>query len=108
MTAKRREPGAHLFPRLSQFASGYLHQDFVVEHKTPRGALRAFLADASPDERAELLADVERFLAASVLRPWSEVRAAFLALGGAWAPRSRAELVELARRARVHTGSIGR
>lgn len=108
MTARSREPGAHLFPRLSQFASGYLHQDFVLEHKTPGGALQAFLADASPAERAELLADVERFLAESLLRPWSEVRDAFLALGGAWAPRSRAALVELARSARGHTGSIGR
>ncbi len=100
MTEKSRELGAQPFPRLSRFASGYLHQDFVIEHKTPGGALKAFLADASPDERAELLADVERFLAESLWRPWSEVRAAFLALGGAWAPRSRAELVALVRGAR--------
>ncbi len=100
MTLRSRAIRAHLFPRLSQFAAGYLHQDFGIEHKTPAGALEAFLADASPVERAGLLAEVERFLEESVARPWTEVRAAFLALGGAWAPRSRAELLDLAKRVR--------
>ena len=45
------------FPHLAAFLAGYLHQDFVLDHKTPAGALKAFLADAGPKDRAALVAD---------------------------------------------------
>ncbi|MGE3959585.1 MAG: contact-dependent growth inhibition system immunity protein [Vicinamibacterales bacterium] len=84
-----------LFPRLAEFAAGYLHQDFPVEHKTPEGALRAYLADVNPDERAELEQELARFRDAAKRATWRDVREAFEALGAAWRPLSRAALDDL-------------
>ena len=47
MTARKRNPlHPDLFPRLAEFAAGYLHQDFALEHETPEHARRAFFDDA--------------------------------------------------------------
>ncbi|HUR33887.1 MAG TPA: contact-dependent growth inhibition system immunity protein [Vicinamibacterales bacterium] len=89
------DPGR--FPSLAQFAAGYLHQDFALDHQTPLGAVRAFLRDASTDERAQLRDDLQRFLAAAAVHPWAEVVTAFRRLGAAWHPRTRAELASLLR-----------
>jgi hypothetical protein len=85
------------FPHLRQFVGGYLHQDFVEEHGTPAAALEAFLRDADRDERAAFIAEAAAFLAEADGLAWSDVRAAFDALGGAWLPRSRAALSALLR-----------
>lgn len=86
---------AERFPHLAAFLSGYLHQDFVLDHKTPAGALAAFLADAGAEERAGLRAEWQHFKRAIEGRLWREVRDAFTALGGAWRPGSRTALLDL-------------
>lgn len=83
------------FPHLSTFLAGYLHQDFTLDHKTPADALRAFLAEASTKEREALERDWRSFLDASSGLQWRYLRAAFLQLGGAWQPASRAALLAL-------------
>jgi hypothetical protein len=95
--AKPRGLGPEKFPRLRQFVGGYLHEDFVQEHHTPTGARDAYLRDASRDERTAFEAEAAAFLEATDHLGWSEVRAAFGALGGAWLPRSRAALAALLR-----------
>lgn len=82
------------FPALYAFLSGYLHEDFVVEHKTPRAASRAFVRDARPAEQRALQQEAARFIAISGDWPWRDVRRAFSDLGARWAPKSRAALVE--------------
>lgn len=96
MSARSRNPlHPDLFPRLAAFASGYLHQDFTLEHVTPEDALRAFMTDANDEERASLHAELERFHEAATAATWADAREAFEALGGAWRPRSRAALESL-------------
>lgn len=94
-SVKKGALDASEFPALEQFLSGYLHQDFVLEHKTPQGALRAFLADAAREERDALFEELARFLTRSRGMAWNDVRQAFLALGSAWNPPSRAVLSAL-------------
>lgn len=93
--AKPRSLGPDNFPRLRQFVGGYLHEDFVQEHDTPTGARDAYLRDASHGERTAFQAEAAAFLEATDHLEWSEVRALFGALGGAWLPRSRAALAAL-------------
>lgn len=96
MSARTRNPlHPDLFPRLAEFMAGYLHQDFELDHKTPEGALRAFLDDANEDERAGLRSELDRFKQAAKDASWIDVKEALDALGGAWRPRSRAALDEL-------------
>lgn len=83
------------FPALSQFAAGYLHEDFVAEHGTAKGAREAFLRDASARERAAFGREGQRFVEETAGLPWAEARAAFTMLGGAWRPASRAALTAL-------------
>lgn len=88
------------YPALRQFLAGYLHQDFVVEHRTASRALDAFAGDANQTERRALERDVARFLAATEGRPWAEVQREFARLGGAWTPRTRTALMALFNRVR--------
>lgn len=90
-------PAADRYPALAQFVAGYLHQDFVAEHGTPAGAVRAFLREANDDERAAFRAEARQFLEAAAFRGWSDVTQAFADLGGAWLPSSRADLLTLIR-----------
>ena len=96
----RRSPSnasvnASALPHLSAFLSGYLHQDFFLDHPTPGAALRAFLDESSLAERRALQRDWSRFLEATHGWAWRDVRRAFADLGGAWLPASRAALAEL-------------
>ena len=86
---------ASALPHLSAFLSGYLHQDFFLDHPTPGAALRAFLDESSLAERRALQRDWSRFLEATHGWAWRDVRRAFADLGGAWLPASRAALAEL-------------
>jgi hypothetical protein len=79
-------------PALADFLSGYLHQDFVAEHRTPARAYRAFLADASPLEIRNLQRESRAVLAATRAASWPAMREAFAALNSVWAPPSRAAL----------------
>lgn len=94
--AKRRAVTPEEYPALSQFLAGYLHEDFVLDHKTPEGARDAFLKDANAKERSAVRKDLERFLADSNAETWSAVRTDFSGLGGSWAPKSRAALASFA------------
>ena len=78
------------FPELQRFFEGYLHEDFVQEHGTPEGALRAFEADASDAERRRLRDDARRMLAIVENDDLDDVRALLARLGARWWPRSRA------------------
>lgn len=93
---KKRAATPEDYPALSQFLAGYLHEDFVLDHKTPEGARDAFLKDANAKERAAVRKDLERFLAEGDAAAWSAVRSDFSALGGAWTPKSRAALTSFA------------
>lgn len=82
-------------PHLHAFLAGYLHQDFLVDHTTPAGALAAFLRDASADERRALGSDWRAFLVAAEGLSWTEERALFASLGGSWSPATRTVLRRL-------------
>ena len=104
MTARHREP-AHArrvtpkdFPALASFLSGYLHEDFLVEHGSPGQAAAAFLADASPDERRQVDDELRRLLTDTRGWPLGDLRRALKILGAAWSPSDRSELEALAAR----------
>jgi len=80
------------YPALSSFFSAYLHEDFVLEHRTPSLAMAAFCLKASDGQRRALREDCERFLRATKDWQWKDVKAAMRDLGGSWAPRSRSAL----------------
>ena len=89
------------FPMLSQFVGGYLHQDFMLDYKTPAEALVAFLKEASATERAQFRREAARFIKESAHLAWADARRAFESLGGAWSPSSRRGLVALLARAEL-------
>jgi hypothetical protein len=70
-----------------------MHEDFVQEHGSPEGALRAFHADAGDDERRRLRADAKKLLEMVEDGELETVRELLAKLGAKWTPRSRAALV---------------
>ena len=90
-----RGTGDAEFGRLAVLLDGYLHQDFRVEYGGHEGAARAFVRDASDEERAAAASALKGFLA------WAEEaerplwQAALRAAGGAWRPRSLEPLREV-------------
>jgi hypothetical protein len=89
---RRTSPSPGNFPALAAFLSGYLHEDFALDYRTPDGARRAFEKDATGKERRELRNDARRFADETKGWTWSRRRAAYIRLGGAWLPESAAEL----------------
>ena len=84
------------FKVLAAFLQGYLHQDFLVDHKTPLGALAAFRREAAPEEVTELKSEIERFLEGSRILPFATVQRIFTGeLHSGWMPQSREDLVRL-------------
>ena len=83
------------YPQLRQFFEGYLHEDFVQEHRSPEGALRAFEAEASPAELRRFRAEARRLLARVEAEELDEIRELLAKLGARWAPRSRAAVAKL-------------
>lgn len=83
------------FPRLSEFARGYLHQDLVLEHGSPLQAALAFVNDLSVAERQEAAAEAFRFR--GIIHDWrnAEANEAVAALGGAWKFVAKGELFEV-------------
>ena len=51
---------AHNFPKLAEFARGYLHQDVVAEYGSFSQAAQAYLRDLTAAERTELSSEVTR------------------------------------------------
>ena len=78
------------FPELRRFCEGYLHEDFVQEHGTAQGALRAFEEDASKFERRRLAQEAERMLTIVESEDLDEIRRLLAQLGSRWRPPSRA------------------
>ena len=83
------------YPQLRQFFEGYLHEDFVQEHRSPEGALRAFEADASAAELRRFRAEAKRLLARVESEELDAIRDLLAKLGSAWTPRSRAAVTKL-------------
>ena len=84
------------FPALMAFVRGYLHEDFPEVHGSPREAAAAFAAEASPEERRQVVDELQsltRVLAGVPVR----VLRRFITddLGSRWEPRSREELLDL-------------
>jgi hypothetical protein len=85
-----------LFPALRAFLRGYLHQDFKAVHGSMRAAAEAFLADASADERDQLVRELESLMEIVSTRKTRSLRG-FIAddMGSGWMPKSREEILEL-------------
>jgi hypothetical protein len=85
-------PSPRSFPALAAFLSGYLHEDFALDYRTPDGARRAFEKDASDKERRALRDETKRFR--DLTKDWArnDRLAAFTGLGAAWLPASDGEL----------------
>jgi hypothetical protein len=83
------------FPVLHRAFAAYLHEDFLEEYATPAAALRAFLQDAAPPERARFVKESKRFVARTAAFDFNEVLALLAHLGCRWAPPSREALVAL-------------
>lgn len=80
------------WPHLAALWEGYLHQDLAVTHGDAASAVRAYLADVSPEERMAVSSEWRTFLnltAGSSMG--ARVGAVRDALGGAWEPQSDAE-----------------
>ena len=84
------------FPALRAFLRGYLHQDYAAVHGSVRAAADAFRADASADERDQLVRELES-LAEIVTATRTRALRGFISeeMGGGWLPKSREEILEL-------------
>ena len=81
------------YPALRAFARGYLHEDFAAEHGTAEAAVRAFGADASPDQVRDVVREWQRFSVLTSSWTISDVRETLSRdLGAAWQPADRREL----------------
>ena len=83
------------FPALAQFFSGYLHQDFLLDHGSAPAAARSFRADASPDEARAVDDELDRLLILTERWTVTQIRRFLKSLGAAWLPSSRADLEAL-------------
>ena len=88
------------FPAVAGFFRGYLHEHFLEVHGSLGAAVAAFVEDASPGERQQLIEELEALAASLRGRPLREVRHFVTAdLGSGWEPKSREleRLLELLR-----------
>jgi hypothetical protein len=84
------------FPALSNFLKGYLHEDYPDEHGSLGAAVAAFVADADPSERQQLVRELESLTRRlSGRSPRSLRRFVTGDLGSRWEPKSRHQLIEL-------------
>jgi hypothetical protein len=93
---RSRQASPSRFPMIRTLLRGYLHEDFLTEHASAEGAVRAFCTDASPAEIRKLIAEW-RMLSANTANWTVGEIASFLTkdLGGAWMPESKRELAQL-------------
>ena len=82
------------FSELKRVFAGYLHEDFVIEHGSARGALHAFLADAAPAEVRRLRREARRLLDKAATLDDRALHDLVAQLGGRWTPPSRQALIE--------------
>ena len=101
MTKRRRTQPSRglrrdLYPALRAFLRGYLHQDFAAVHGSVRAAAEAFLADASADERDQLVRELETLVETVSKQKTRSIRGFMTdGLGSGWMPTSREEIMEL-------------
>jgi hypothetical protein len=74
----------HDFPKLREFARGYLHQDLLPEYGDPKSAAMAYVADLTAEDRAELAREIERFEQHISPSEISAVNKKLAALGASW------------------------
>ena len=100
MTKRRRTQTSRALsgdlPALRAFLRGYLHQDFAAVHGSVRAAAEAFLADASAEERKQVIGELET-LVETVSKQKTRSIPGFITdgLGSGWMPRSEEEILEL-------------
>jgi len=80
---------------LGLMLDGYFHEDFRAEYGSHEAAARAFVRDASPEEREAALSALDRFLAWAATVPRRDWQDALGMAGGAWRPRSLGPLREV-------------
>jgi hypothetical protein len=83
------------YPRLREFFSAYLHEDFRDEYGSAAGAARAFCGDASlpqAKQAREEWARMRKSLTGRAIQEWQE---ALRKLGGSWQPQTEEELRSL-------------
>jgi hypothetical protein len=88
------------YPAVAAFFRGYLHEDFLEVHGSLGAAVSAFIEDANPAERQQLIEELEALAASLRDRPLREVRKFVTGdLGSRWEPKSREleRLLELLR-----------
>src|ERR1700754_4829683 len=90
----RPVPTAADLPALTAFARGYLHEDVNAAYGGALGAAPACVGDASPEERRQLIADLERVARACPGRGAAARVARFFSqeLRASWSPGTFADL----------------
>ena len=91
-----RQASASRVPMIRTLLRGYLHENYLTEHASAEGAVRAFCKDASPAEVRKLIAEW-RMLSVNTANWTVGEISAFLTkdLGGAWMPQSKRELAQV-------------
>jgi hypothetical protein len=84
------------YSHFGRFLDRYLHRDFRALYDTQNGAARVFRSEAPADEVAQVLAELEQFLAWAETVPTRTWQVALAELGGAWRPRTLGPLRALA------------
>jgi hypothetical protein len=90
-----RVPSRETFPALRAFVRGYLHEDFAAVHGSIGEAAAAFRAEASDEERDQLVEELESLEAVVADLPQRLLRRFVEDLGSGWMPSSRADIIEL-------------
>ena len=87
---------ADAFPELEAFFCGYLHQDYPEAYGDIAGAVGAFRRDAKASERRAVKREWVAFRKATAKATLKDIASLLTSgLGGAWAPRRRADLDDL-------------
>ena len=76
------------YDHFGKFLDDYMDEDFRARYETHKGAGRAFRGQASAEDVAAVLAELETFLAWAETVPTHLWQAELTALGGHWKPRS--------------------
>ena len=84
------------FRALSDFAKGYLHEDFIEEHGTALDAVTAFARAATANERAQLAKELASLIDRARGLPFSTLRTFVTRdLGSGWQPRATTDFTDM-------------
>lgn len=93
----KRDKAPRDFAALQDFLRGYLHQDWKLEHGSPEQAAQHFWDDAGPEQRAQLTAQWQEFVASAKNQPLEEIARRLTKLGSAWQPSRASDLDDITR-----------